>query len=142
MSLVDTPHGRGTVLDSNLLKSTCKVRLSNSPDAPPVCLSCSECAVLRYGKDRGDPLPPEPERPAAPPIKEVLPTPSETQRSPDRPRPQPEQVRPAPIEQEEKSEDSTGEKAQKRRRRSHRGGRGRNKSGQPHDQESTSNPAE
>lgn len=143
MSLVDTPHGRGTVMDSNLLKSTCKVRLSNSPDAPPVCLSCGECTVLRFGKDRGEPVQSEPERPAAPPapVKEELPEPPETQRRPERPHPQPEQaVHTAPSESEDKIEDPNGEKAQKRRRRSHRGGRGRNKSSQPHDQESPSSP--
>ena len=64
MSLVETPNGRGTVMDANLLKGTCRVRLMNGPDGPPVTISCEECRVLRYGKDKGEPLPPEAARPA------------------------------------------------------------------------------
>ncbi len=39
---VDTPQGRGTVMDVSLLKGCCKVRLHNSPDSP-VVFPCAEC---------------------------------------------------------------------------------------------------
>lgn len=144
MSLVDTPNGRGTVLDSSLLKGTCRVRLSNTPDAPPVSLSCAECTVLRHGRDRGEPLPPEPEVVPAPKKEEKPIQTSQKPRYPERPRPSQTEdaVMPAnsePVQGENSfSEDqllgedpSSGEdKQQKRRRRSHRGGRGRNKSSQ------------
>ncbi len=41
-SVVDTPQGRGTVMDVSLLKGCCKVRLQSSPDTP-VVFPCSEC---------------------------------------------------------------------------------------------------
>ena len=50
-SLVSTPQGRGTVMSVSLLKSTCKVRLQSSPDAPEV-FSCEDCKLLRSGRDR------------------------------------------------------------------------------------------
>ena len=62
-SLVDTPYGRGTVMDSSLLRGTCRVRMQNSADAP-VTVSCDQCAVLRRGRDKGEPLDlPEPSAP-------------------------------------------------------------------------------
>ena len=54
-SLVDTPQGRGTVLDSSLLRGTCRVRMLNSSDAP-VTVPCDQCTVLRRGRDKGEPL--------------------------------------------------------------------------------------
>ena len=54
-SLVDTPYGRGTVMDSSLLRGTCRVRMQNSADAP-VTVPCDQCAVLRRGRDKGEPL--------------------------------------------------------------------------------------
>ena len=58
-SLVDTPYGRGNVLDSSLLRGTCRVRMLNNPDSP-VTVPCGQCCVLRRGRDKGEPLPPEP----------------------------------------------------------------------------------
>ena len=60
-SLVDTPFGRGVVMDSSLLRGTCRVRLNNNPEAP-ISVPCAECAVLRRGRDKGEilDLPPEP----------------------------------------------------------------------------------
>ena len=54
-SLVDTPYGRGTVMDSSLLRGTCRVRMQNSADAP-VTVPCDQCAILRRGRDKGEPL--------------------------------------------------------------------------------------
>ena len=63
VSLVDTPYGRGTVMDSSLLRGTCRVRMQNSADAP-VTVPCDQCAVLRRGRDKGEPLDlPEPSAP-------------------------------------------------------------------------------
>ncbi len=48
-SLVDTPKGKGTVMDVSLLKGCCRVRLQSSPDSPEI-FCCGECKVLRRGK--------------------------------------------------------------------------------------------
>ena len=66
-SLVDTPYGRGTVLDTSLLRGTCKVRMMNNPDAP-VTVPCDQCTVLRRGRDKGEPLPDLPAPPPAKPL--------------------------------------------------------------------------
>ena len=66
-SLVDTPYGRGTVMDTSLLRGTCRVRMMNSSDAP-VTVPCDQCTVLRRGRDKGEPL----DLPA-PPIPQPLP---------------------------------------------------------------------
>ena len=66
-SLVDTPYGRGTVMDTSLLRGTCRVRMMNSSDAP-VTVPCDQCTVLRRGRDKGDP----PDLPA-PPLPQPLP---------------------------------------------------------------------
>lgn len=52
-SLVDTPQGRGTVINTSLLKCCCKVRLQNNPDTP-VSFRCEECTVLRAGREKGE----------------------------------------------------------------------------------------
>ncbi len=72
-SLVDTPYGRGTVVDSTLLRGTCRVRMLNSSE-PPVSVPCDQCTVLRRGRDKGEPLPdlPAPPVPSKPlPQKEI-----------------------------------------------------------------------
>ena len=66
-SLVDTPYGRGTVMDTSLLRGTCRVRMMNSSDAP-VTVPCDQCTVLRRGRDKGEPL----DLPA-PPVSQPLP---------------------------------------------------------------------
>ena len=48
-SFVDTPHGRGTIVDMNLLRQQVKVRLENEPDNIVTCAN-EEIAVLRSGK--------------------------------------------------------------------------------------------
>ncbi len=48
-SLVDTPEGRGTVVDVELLKERVKVRLEDQPDTVAV-FSNNEIAVLRSGR--------------------------------------------------------------------------------------------
>ncbi len=65
-SLVDTPYGRGTVVDATLLRGTCRVRMLNSSDAP-VTVPCDQCTVLRRGRDKGEPL----DLPAPPPTRPV-----------------------------------------------------------------------
>ena len=59
-SLVDTPQGRGTIIDTSLLKGCCKVRLQDNPDTP-VTFRCDECTVLRAGREKG-PRQPEPKQ--------------------------------------------------------------------------------
>ena len=48
-SFVDTPDGRGTVTDVNLLKQTVKVRMEDSPETIGCYSNCDIC-VLRSGK--------------------------------------------------------------------------------------------
>ncbi len=48
-SLVDTPKGRGTVMDVSLLKGCCRVRLLSNPDTPET-FACEECKTIRRGK--------------------------------------------------------------------------------------------
>lgn len=96
-SLVDTPYGRGTVMDSSLLRGTCRVRMQNNPDSP-MTVSCEECRILRRGRDKGEPLsdlPPAPLPEQSRPLRETLepqePSDSEKPKAPRRdrsPRPQ------------------------------------------------------
>ncbi len=50
-SFVDTPDGRGTVVDVNLLRQSVKVRMENSPETVGCYKNCDIC-VLRSGKAR------------------------------------------------------------------------------------------
>ncbi len=109
-SFVDTPDGRGTVIDVNLLRASVKVRMERSPDTI-TSYPISEIEVFRNGKARktDPPIPedwapissrprpaPEPETPFFEP---KLRTPRPQTRSaepavpavPDAPRPEPKQ---------------------------------------------------
>ena len=57
-SFVDTPDGRGTVTEVNLLRQSVKVRLENQPDTIVCHKNCDIC-VLRNGKAKknDDPIP-------------------------------------------------------------------------------------
>ena len=79
-SLVDTPYGRGTVMDTSLLRGTCRVRMMNSSDAP-VTVPCDQCTVLRRGRDKGEPL----DLPA-PPVPQPLPKDESIPAEPDAPK--------------------------------------------------------
>ena len=96
-SLVDTPYGRGTVMDSSLLRGTCRVRMQGNPDAP-VTVPCCQCTTLRRGKDKGEPLdlPPEPPVTAVPPMQGKAPAPAAAQSAPQGDRPAPERRRNRP----------------------------------------------
>lgn len=48
-SFVDTPDGRGTVTDVNLLRQTVKVRMEDQPDTIGCYRNCDIC-ILRNGK--------------------------------------------------------------------------------------------
>ena len=45
-SLVETPQGKGIVIENALIKETCKVKLNSSPDTPTVFPVC-QCKVLK-----------------------------------------------------------------------------------------------
>ena len=112
-SLVDTPYGRGTVMDSSLLRGTCRVRMQNSADAP-VTVPCDQCAVLRRGRDKGEPLD-LPEPPAPHPM-------SRAEREPAVPG---EQLKDEPARAGQPRDEQPKEgqpKVQKRSDRSRRGG--------------------
>ena len=49
-SLVETPQGKGVVIENALIKETCKVRLNSSPDTPAV-FPVAQCKVLK-GPDK------------------------------------------------------------------------------------------
>ena len=49
-SLVETPQGKGVVIENALIKETCKVRLNSAPDTPAV-FPVAQCRVLK-GPDR------------------------------------------------------------------------------------------
>ena len=54
-SFVDTPDGRGTVTDVNLLRQCVKVRMEDAPDTVKSFHNCEIC-ILRNGKQKkGDP---------------------------------------------------------------------------------------
>lgn len=155
-SLVDTPQGRGTVMDVSLLKGCCRVRLQNASDAP-VVMPCSECTCLRAGREKPNdmPMPEEPtpapaSRPESAPQSQQR-TPQSQQRAPQaqkprppkpqQPRPQQQQQRPqqggeeaakAPSLPAQKSDG--GEKSGRSRSRSRRGGAGRSQNRKPQGQ--------
>ena len=61
-SLVETPDGKGTVTEVQLIRGTCRVRMEDNPDTSGV-YKCSECRVLRAPqKKSGD----KKKRPAEP----------------------------------------------------------------------------
>lgn len=63
-SLVETPAGKGMVVDSSMLKGTCRVRLENAPETPK-CFCCGDCKVLRGPRCKNknaEPLDPEIEK--------------------------------------------------------------------------------
>ena len=53
-ALVQTPEGAGTVVDSNLLIGTVKVRMSNLPDAPPKTFAREDLKIARDDRQGGN----------------------------------------------------------------------------------------
>lgn len=51
-ALVNTPEGRGTVTEVNLLTGALKVRLEKAPDSPPVSLHRDDVKVIKDGRVR------------------------------------------------------------------------------------------
>ena len=54
-SLVETPEGPGTVMDSSLLKGTCSVRLDSDPDEVH-CFRCTECQIVKAARKGRKPV--------------------------------------------------------------------------------------
>jgi len=50
-ALVNTPEGRGTVVEVNILSGNLKVRLEKAPDSPPVSLHRDDIKVIKDGKN-------------------------------------------------------------------------------------------
>ena len=50
-SVVQTPHGKGTVTDVSLLRGNIKVRLDSSPDTPPKVVHRTEVKILKAGRE-------------------------------------------------------------------------------------------
>jgi cell fate regulator YaaT (PSP1 superfamily) len=55
-SVVQTPHGKGTVTDVSLLRGNIKVRLDSAPDSPPKSMHRTDVKILKPGKGRADPV--------------------------------------------------------------------------------------
>ena len=51
-ALVNTPEGRGTVTEVNLLSGVLKVRLEKAPDSPPITLTREDVTVIKDGKNK------------------------------------------------------------------------------------------
>ena len=51
-ALVNTPEGRGTVTEVNLLTGVLKVRLEKSPDSPPVTMKREDVKVIKDGRNK------------------------------------------------------------------------------------------
>jgi cell fate regulator YaaT (PSP1 superfamily) len=51
-SIVETPDGRGTVVDIMLLKGLVKVRLDKNPEAPPSVYTVDACKVIVPGRGK------------------------------------------------------------------------------------------
>jgi len=52
-SVVDTPQGKGVVIENALIKGTCKVRLNNSPDTLAT-FPCSQCKILSVPEKKSE----------------------------------------------------------------------------------------
>ena len=50
-ALVNTPEGRGTVVEVNILSGNLKVRLEKAPDSPPISLHRDDVKVIKDGKN-------------------------------------------------------------------------------------------
>lgn len=132
-SFVDTPDGRGTITDVNLLRQSVKVRMEDHPETIGTYKNCDIC-VLRSGKARKND-PPIPKdlapissrpRPAVKPVEEFEPLPEviypdDVAFADPVPTPQAESADPAPVTDEEKAA------SKNHRRRRGRGGRGNGK---------------
>jgi len=53
-AIVDTPEGRGTVIDNSLLTGMLKIRLEETPDFTPRSLHMSKVTLIKDGKVRVD----------------------------------------------------------------------------------------
>lgn len=132
-SFVDTPDGRGTITDVNLLRQSVKVRMEDHPETIGTYKNCDIC-VLRSGKARKND-PPIPKdlapissrpRPAVKPVEEFEPLPEviypdDVAFADPVPAAQAESADPAPVTDEEKAA------SKNHRRRRGRGGRGNGK---------------
>ncbi|MBR2338360.1 MAG: stage 0 sporulation family protein [Clostridia bacterium] len=58
-ALVNTPEGRGTVVDVSLLTGALKVRLDKSPDSPPVSMTRDDVKVIKDGRGKVEKEPSE-----------------------------------------------------------------------------------
>ena len=132
-SFVDTPDGRGTVTEVNLLRQCVKVRMEDSPETVGCYKNCDIC-VLRSGKARKNDLPipkdlaPISSKPRKVQLKqdefEPLPEviyPDDVAFADPVPAAQAESADPAPVTDEEKAA------SKNHRRRRGRGGRGNGK---------------
>ena len=52
-ALVQSPEGRGTVVDANVLTGSVSVRLEKAPDSPPVTFAREDLKIIRDGRRKG-----------------------------------------------------------------------------------------
>ena len=53
-ALVNTPEGRGTVVEVNVLSGNLKVRLEKAPDSPPALFNREDVKVIKDGKSKSE----------------------------------------------------------------------------------------
>lgn len=49
-AIVDTPKGKGTVVEQNLLTGMLKVRMDSAPEAVPVCFNLKDVKIIKDAK--------------------------------------------------------------------------------------------
>ena len=47
---MDTPKGKGTVVEQNLLTGMLKVRMDSAPEAVPVCFNLKDVKIIKDAK--------------------------------------------------------------------------------------------
>ena len=133
-SFVDTPEGRGTVVEVDLLRSRVKVRLENEPDNI-ITVANSEIAVLRSGKAKKNDAPiPEDLAPISGSGKRVKQEPEEKPRFLD---PIKFRYTEEAVAEEPEPEEEPAEEAEETRRPRRRKNRGRNRENKPEISEET-----
>ncbi len=61
-ALVNTPEGKGTVVEANVLSSVIKVRLDKAVDSPPVTVQREDITILRNSRPKQEPQKKQPKK--------------------------------------------------------------------------------
>lgn len=61
-ALVNTPEGKGTVVEANVLSGVIKVRLDKAVDSPPVTVQREDITILRNSRPKQEPQKKQPKK--------------------------------------------------------------------------------